>query len=152
MTTPDENNTPRLTLRKGERLHHRTLVNALYSDGRGLYSYPLRLQWRALSREQLEGSFRDEVPAGIDAVQMMITVPKKRQRHAVDRVLMRRRIREAYRLNRHQLLDEAAASSGKATVSMAFVYISDQKCSYRKIEKAMRTLLTLLAEALNTPQ
>lgn len=137
----------RLTLRKSGRLHHRTLVNALYDEGNTIYAYPLRLQWRRVSQEQLEASFRDRVPDGIDSVQMMVTVPKRRQRRAVDRVLMRRRIREAYRLNRHPLLN-AAQTTGDATLSLAFVYIADKKCRYAKVERAMRTLLDRLAAAI----
>lgn len=151
--TDQQNNTPeRFTLRKSAKLRHRTLVQELFQKGRSVYSGPLRITFRALSEEELKGSFREAVPDLMGPVQFMITVPKKKRRHAVDRVLMRRRIREAYRLNRHQLLDSAAADSGLATVSMAFVYISDQKCSYRKIEKAMRTLLTRLAEALTAEE
>ena len=137
----------RYTLRKGERLHHRTLVNDLYEEGESLYAYPLRLQWRRVPTERLEQSFSGSVPRGIDRVQMMITVPKRRQRHAVDRVQMRRRVREAYRLNRHPLLD-AAARCDDATISLAFIYISDKKCSYHKIEKAMRALLDKIAIAI----
>lgn len=137
----------RYTLRKGERLRHRTLVNDLYEEGESLYAYPLRLQWRRVSADRIAQSFRGSIPRGIDRVQMMITVPKRRQRHAVDRVQMRRRVREAYRLNRHPLL-EAAMNSHNATISLAFIYISDKKCSYHKIEKAMRALLEKLTTAI----
>ncbi len=44
-----------------------------------------------------------DAPADVGALQMLVTVPKKKRRRAVDRVLMRRRIREAYRINRRPL-------------------------------------------------
>ena len=157
-TTPDTTaveataqDAPRLTLRKADRLRHRTLVNGLYDGGNSLYSYPLRMQWRALSREELEASFRGEIPKGIAPVQMMVTIPKRKQRHAVDRVLMRRRVREAYRLSRRQLLD-AVTSMPYATVSLSFVYISDQKCGYAKVQSAVVTLLNKLRKALAEKQ
>ena len=147
-TMPDA---PRLTLRKADRLHHRTLVNGLYDGGNSLYSYPLRMQWRALSQEELAASFRGDVPKGIAPVQMMVTIPKRKQRHAVDRVLMRRRVREAYRLSRRQLLD-CVCSMPYATVSLSFVYISDKKCGYAKVQSAVVTLLNNLRKALAEKQ
>ena len=147
MDKKEQTRTPRLTLRKGERLHHRTLVNNVYDKGEALYCYPLRLQWRACDADELRASFRAEIPAHIDPLQMMVTIPKRKQRHAVDRVLLRRRVREAYRLNRLEL-KEIAKSSGYATISLSFIYISPEKCTYGKIERAMKTLLVKIAEKL----
>ncbi|MDE6742005.1 MAG: ribonuclease P protein component, partial [Muribaculaceae bacterium] len=95
----------RFTLRKSAKLRHRTLVQELFQKGRSVYSGPLRITFRALSKDELEGSFREAVPDLMGPVQFMITVPKKKRRHAVDRVLMRRRIREALRLQWHPLKD-----------------------------------------------
>ncbi len=93
----------RMTLRKSAKLRHRTLVQNLFQKGKSVYSGPLRVTFRPLSQEELEGSFRVCVPDLMGPVQFMITVPKKKRRHAVDRVLMRRRIREAFRLQWHTL-------------------------------------------------
>lgn len=88
--------------------------------------YPLRAVWAAnYSRRPVE------------PVQFLVSVPKKRLRHAVDRVTMRRRIREAYRLNRHDV--ELAGFS--AAVDVAFVYIADGLEPYVRVEKAMQKLL-----------
>lgn len=140
---------PRLTFHKGERLSHRTLVEALYREGNSIYDFPLRLSWRALSANELEESFRDRVPAPMDCVQMMVTVPKRKRRRAVDRVLMRRRIREAYRLNRlpfKRLVDEAPEIR---TLCLGFVYIHDSNLPYSTIESKMRTLLKKLSGKLS---
>lgn len=66
----------------------------------------------------------------------MISVPKKRLRHAVDRVTMRRRIREAYRLHRdlHPLPPDAR-------IDLAFVYVDSRLQPYAKIASAMEKLL-----------
>lgn len=137
----------RLTFRKGERLRHRTLVNDLYAQGESLFCYPLRLTWRPVDAETLQASFRDHTPGGIDTVQVMFTVPKRKMRHAVDRVQLRRRMREAYRLKRLPLIADSAAAP-YATVSLAFVYIADKKCPYTKIESAMTRLLRQVSQAL----
>lgn len=79
MNTGDENaSTGRLTLRKGEKLRHRSLVEGLFREGNTIYEYPLRLTWRKLSENELEGTFRSHVPERIDSLQMLITVPKKK--------------------------------------------------------------------------
>lgn len=72
----------------------------------------------------------------------MISVPKKRLRHAVDRVTMRRRIREAYRLLRdlHPLADGSR-------IDLAFVYVDSRLQPYAKIEAAMHRLLTAMQQS-----
>lgn len=140
----EENTTTRrLTLRKAEKLRHRSLVNALFSKGSTLYDFPLRLTWRALSEEELEENFRRDVPEDIGRLQMMITVPKKKRRHAVDRVLMRRRIREAYRLQRG-FLYESAENAGIESLEMSFIFLCEKNVPYSVIYEKMGSLLARL--------
>lgn len=65
---------------------------------------------------------------------VVVIVPKKRVRHAVDRVALRRRIREAYRLNRVLL-------EGAGRVDIAFVWVGETTGRYSSIERAMQRLL-----------
>ena len=57
---------------------------------------------------------------------------------AVDRVTARRRVREAYRLNRGALIPSEVA----VPVDVAFVYISNSLESYSRIEKSVKRILT----------
>lgn len=93
--------------------------------------YPLRAVWMS-----------NPVNAGQPA-KFMIMVPKRRLRHAVDRVQMRRRIREAYRLNRN--LFEAQTPG----LNIAFIYVADTLKPYAAIDRAMRHLLTTIAASVN---
>lgn len=136
----------RLTLRKGEKLRHRSLVDALFKEGRSIYEFPLRLSWRTLSEKELEETFSDHVPDRIDALQMLITIPKKKRRHAVDRVLMRRRIREAYRLNRGDLKKAVELNPELRTLSIALIYLSDKNLPYSTIEQKMKLLFQKLSK------
>ncbi len=74
-------------------------------------------------------------------VAFLISVPKKRLHHAVERVTMRRRIREAYRLNH---LSYALPEASRLDV--AFVYVADRLCPYAGIERAMKKLLEALSD------
>lgn len=138
----------RFTLGKSEKLRHRSLVEALFTSGKKLYDFPLRALWRALSEEELEASFRIAVPDGIGRLQMMITVPKRKRKRAVDRVLLRRRIREAYRLNRHILKDALDRHPEIRTLDISFIYLHDENCDYAKIQRRMQKILSRIASEI----
>ena len=79
-------------LNKDEKLCSRTAVDTLFHEGKSLMAFPLRAAYRLRPRDERH------------PVQFLISIPKKRIRKAVNRVLLRRRTREAYRLNRGELL------------------------------------------------
>lgn len=122
---------PQFSLTKSEKLCSRTAINELFASGASAMAYPVRMVCRESRRNY--GA----------TVQFMLTVPKKNMRHAVDRVLLRRRMREAYRLNR-SCIDARIAESGKR-VDVAFIYSSKEKCSYERIERKMQKLLASIA-------
>ena len=70
----------------------------------------------------------------------MISVPKKRLRHAVDRVTMRRRIRKAFRLNH-----AACELPDGIRLDIAFVYVADKLMPYHAVEKSLKRILNDLS-------
>lgn len=142
----------RFTLRKEEKLRHRSLVERLFSEGRSVYAYPLRVVWQTYSPEQLERNFRTGVPPRVGQIQMLITVPKKKLRHAVDRVLMRRRIREAYRLERLALKERVEGAEEMRLLDMAFVYIATTNEDFQTVRSRMRKLLAKIENSLFPPE
>ena len=133
-----------LSFSKHERLHHRSLVEGLFRLGKSFYEFPFRVAWRTLSPSELQKNFRNQVPENVGNLQMMVTVPKKKRRKAVDRVLMRRRIREAYRLNRAQLKNRLKDIPEIGTLSLAIVYIHDKNLPYFVVEEKIKSLLEKL--------
>lgn len=95
-------------------------------------AYPWRAVWRSRS---------GDTPA---CSRFLISVPKKRLKHAVDRVTMRRRCREAYRLNRHLLGDAGSAD-------IAFVYVGAALTDYCHTERAIKKILSRIADRLTSP-
>ena len=140
--------TERFTLRKSSKLRHRTLVQELFKKGKSVYSGPLRVTFRALTDEELEGSFREAVPDLMGPVQFMITVPKKKRRHAVDRVLMRRRIREAFRLQWHSLKERIQTDPAIRTLSLAIVYMEAENAEMDIISAAVGSALSKVRKKL----
>lgn len=128
----------KLGLSKKEKLCSTRAVEILFGPGGADFShlvYPLRAVAMRDSRR------KSDAP-----VAFLISVPKKRLRHAVDRVLMRRRIREAYRLGHQQYtLPEGLR------VDLAFVYVADRVKSYRSVEKAVHRILSAMADHYSIP-
>lgn len=133
-------------LNKSDKLCSTTAIDKLFSRGassdhdndpRSAIAYPLRAVWR-VNTSRTTGS----------PVQFLISVPKKRLRHAVDRVLMRRRIRESYRLNRHSYFSDSTTR-----IDLAFVYIADGLKDYDEVEKSIhRLLLKILSDEKTAAQ
>ena len=120
-------------LNKEEKLRSRTSVERLFSEGKSIMAFPLRAVYRL--REP-----------GAAPAQFLITIPKNRIRKAVMRVTLRRRTREAYRLNRRELLLEPLAESGYG-VDIAFIYLDNTPAPYRVISDKVIYLLNRIATA-----
>lgn len=124
-------------LYKSEKLCSKIEIEKLYAKGTSLIAYPLRAVYLAVS------AGNDGHPV---AARFLISIPKKRIRHAVGRVLLRRRTREAYRLSRALL--EPVTSQGK-TVLIGFNWVANEERDYATIEHSMRVLLGKIADAIS---
>lgn len=117
-----------LRLYKKEKLCSEVAISQLFSrnnDTSSALRHPLRAVWR------MNPSRKSDAPLAF-----VISVPKKRLRHAVDRVTMRRRIREAYRLSRLRF-----PLPDGLRVDVAFIYVSDRLKPYAAIEASIIELL-----------
>ncbi|WP_289858676.1 ribonuclease P protein component [uncultured Muribaculum sp.] len=131
-----------LRLYKKEKLCSVTAINSLFDiRQRGvtpqqgaLIAYPLRMVWNANQNRTK--------PSGI---QFLISIPKKKIRHAVNRVAMRRRVREAYRLNRHLV----TLPQSIPALDIAFIYVSDQISNSARIHASMVKLLQRANDQIN---
>jgi len=74
---------------------------------------------------------------------ILIVVSKRNFKRAVDRNLLRRRIREAYRLNK-SILFRAEDQSKQPPAAIAFLYTAKAKISFEEIEKGMKLALQKL--------
>lgn len=123
-----------LQLSKADKLCSRTKINQLFHKGQAFVAYPLRIVYHIHDKNYETESH-----------QFFINVPKKRFKRAVKRVWLRRRIREAYRLNKAIL-----PASKNIAADIAFLYIGSEKKEFSVIEHRMKEALERLAEAIKS--
>ena len=73
-------------------------------------------------------------------------VSKKAHKRAVKRNRVKRQLREAYRMHKHQLLQ--ILTDKQQQLAIAFIYLSDELTSSAEIEEKMKTLLARISERL----
>ena len=122
----------RYTLSKAERLSSKRYVDRLFLNGQSFIAYPLRVVY--LPIEEVLG-----VPASF-----LVSVPKKKFKRAVKRNLIKRQVREAYRVHKQELYDSLVLSGKQLLV--AFIYLDKEIVSFPEIEKAMTKAIRLLQE------
>ena len=124
------------TLGKKERLNSKTLIERLFSGGsKSFPAFPLRVVYMPVEPSEQDA-----------AASILISVPKKRFKRAVKRNLVKRQVREAYRKNKHLLLD-ALASRNKRLI-IAFIWLDNHIHSSAEVEEKVKKLLFHIVERL----
>jgi ribonuclease P protein component len=128
--------TPRLTFSKSEHLCGEKDISTLFSTGKSYLVYPFRMVY-------IEMSF-----VGIDRTnaQVLISVPKKRFKRAVKRNRIKRQIREAYRIHKHDFVTSLIQK--EIRVHLAINYIADLELETDILKSKLKTALDKLLEKL----
>ncbi len=119
------------TFKKEERLCNKKLIEKLFHNGSSFLCYPFKASWLLVDEAT-------QFPA-----QILFSVSKKRFKHATDRNLIKRRMREAYRLNKQKYLYDTLNSTNKNIV-FSLGFIGKEITEYDFTEKKMLKLLTQL--------
>ena len=113
------------TYPKSEKLKSKKTIDLLFSKGKSVSKYPLRLVYVESDFDTAESQhFGKE-----RKIKMGVSVSKKYFKHAVDRNYFKRLLREAYRLNKHLLIDHLEKPH-----AFMFFYQSNDRLSYQEIE------------------
>lgn len=112
---------------KEERLKSRKMIQAIFNGGKSLKAFPVI----AVYVEDSE----------FDGVKVGFSVSRKRFKKAVDRNLLKRRMLEAYRLNRDNY-----GIQNHSGLALMLIYVSAEKADYTLIEKKVCRILEKLGE------
>lgn len=127
-----------LTLGKEERISGKKPIDELFNggDSRSMSAYPIRLVSRVYVRQ-----------GDMPQARMMVSVPKRLLKKAVERNRVKRQVREAYRSNKHIVL-QALADQPEKAVDMAFIWLSNGLAESSKVNERMARLLRRISEKL----
>lgn len=103
-------------------------------------AFPLRVVFMSIPLDEAPETMCD-VPASI-----LISVPKKRFHHAVDRNRMKRLVREAYRTNKGILWEVLDGKDYK--MAIAFICITDKMPTFAQVNKAVTKALVRITEKI----
>ena len=106
------------TYPKHERLKSKTTIDLIFSEGKSVSKYPLRLVFAPIALEEGE------------QLKMGVSVSKKHFKKAVDRNYFKRVLRETYRLNKQLLLDNM-----DKPYALMFFYQTKDRLSYQEINE-----------------
>ena len=118
-------------LKKEERIHKRDELQLLFSKAQSFSIFPFKILHHSIQKEN-----KETLP-----MRFAVSIPKKRFKKAVDRNLLKRRTREAYRQNRNELKQQLPSSH---SLLFILIYIADEPLEYHKIEEKIILILQRL--------
>lgn len=126
------------TLPKQERLCSRTLIEQLFlGHSQHKKEWPVRVVYQVVKR-------KDEDDA---QTEVLMSVSKRNFKRAVKRNLVKRQLRESYRLHK-AILTDVLALHPDTKILIAFIWLSGQTYDSAKVEKAVKAVLEKIVDSL----
>lgn len=119
---------------KNQKLCNEKAIERLFENGKSLTEKPFRIIYN------IDNNNEDVF------LKALIVVPKKRVRLASDRNVIKRKVKEAYRLQKSEL--EKYLKSNNHQLNLAIIYQKHEMLDYKLIEVKIKLLLSRLKEEL----
>ena len=123
-----------LHFQKEEKLKSLKAIGKLFEQGTNVFVYPLKAMYGVSEERNTSGAC------------IGISVPKKNRKKAHDRNLIKRRIKEAYRLNNEKFKQELMRHN--IPLDIMFIYIEREEVDYIKIEGSVIKCLSKIQSIL----
>ena len=117
------------SLKKTERLKSKKTIEKLFVQGNRFVNFPYKVFY--LEEKNIK-----------EPVQVAFAVPKKSFKKAVHRNLLKRRMREAYRLNKQSFIE--AAKLKDRNFAIMILYIDKEILTFFEIEEKIKKVLDRL--------
>ncbi len=121
---------------KKYKLSSHKSIELLFKQNVSFFIYPFRIVWHTKTDSSKQN------------VVFLFSVPKTKFKHAVKRNQIKRRIKEAVRLNKHII--ETQASELNIEVHIAFVYVANTVLPYEQIQKSIISIFEKFVNELIT--
>lgn len=118
------------TFTKIERLCSKKAIDDLFANGKSKTQFPIKLLYKI-------SEYESPFPA-----RAMFVVPKKKHKRANKRNIIKRRMREVYRLNKSIIYD----SLKNHKIDILFICLTPEELNYSEIEKPMLNLMAFLSK------
>lgn len=110
---------------KTERLKSRKSIAELFDSGKSIHIYPVKILYVSRQEENNQSAL----------IKCGVSVAKKKHKKAVKRNLLKRRLREAYRLNKQEI--QSIARAKNISVNIFIIYIAEDIENYTRIKNSM---------------
>ncbi len=124
------------TLKAHERLKSKKSIQELFRTGKSVKSFPFKLVYVPL-----------ETSSDPTQIQFTVSVSKRLFKSAVDRNRIKRLVREAYRLEKPELLGAVSES-----FAIMIIYISKKPLTFEISQKAMSKITKELKKRISNHQ
>jgi len=119
----------RFSFGKKEKLCLQLVIDRLFAEGRSFKVYPIRVMLLPVERAEAHA-------------QVLISVPKKRVKKAHDRNRIKRHIREAYRLNKSELVEKWGREGRYFAIGI--IYLTDLASDFTEMNRVMAEVVQRL--------
>lgn len=109
------------TFNSSEKLKSKKLIQQVFESGQSLKKYPILIRFHKIEGEQNS---------------VGVSVSKRNFKNAVDRIRIKRQLREAYRLHKHKIYDRT-----ESRYAIMIIFIGRKHLSSETIHQQVANLL-----------